>query len=115
VFFAVGFETAAPANTMAAYHAKREGMRNFSIPVSHVLVPPAMRSILDAPTNRIQGFLAAGHVCTVMGYAEYEPIAARYMCRSWSPASSRSISSKVFIFACASWRTAALPDLTEAG
>ncbi len=78
VFFAVGFETTAPANAMAAYQAKREGLTNFSILVSHVLVPPAMRTILDGPTNRIQGFLAAGHVCTVMGFEEYEPIAARY-------------------------------------
>jgi hydrogenase expression/formation protein HypD len=78
VFFAVGFETTAPANAMAAYRARREGLRNFSMLVSHVLVPPSMRAILDAPANRIDGFLAAGHVCTVMGYEEYEPIAARY-------------------------------------
>ena len=78
VFFAVGFETTAPANAMAAYRAKRDGIANFSMLVSNVLVPPAMRTILDGPTNRIQGFLAAGHVCTVMGYQEYEPIAARY-------------------------------------
>ena len=78
VFFAVGFETTAPANGMAAYRAKREGIGNFSLLVSHVLVPPAMRAILDAPGNRIQGFLAAGHVCTVMGTRDYAPIAARY-------------------------------------
>ena len=78
VFFAVGFETTAPANAMAAYQAKREGIRNFSMLVSHVLVPPAMRSILSAPGNRIRGFLAAGHVCTIMGCEEYEPIAAEY-------------------------------------
>jgi hydrogenase expression/formation protein HypD len=78
VFFAVGFETTAPANAMAAYQAKQTGIRNFSMLVSHVLVPPAMRAILDAPQRRIDGFLAAGHVCTVMGYAEYEPIAAHY-------------------------------------
>jgi hydrogenase expression/formation protein HypD len=78
VFFAVGFETTAPANAMAVYRARREGIRNFSMLVSHVLVPPAMCALLDAPTNRVQGFLAAGHVCTVMGYEEYEPIAARY-------------------------------------
>jgi hydrogenase expression/formation protein HypD len=78
VFFAVGFETTAPANAMAAFRAKQEGIRNFSMLVSHVLVPPAIRAILDAPSNRIQGFLAAGHVCTVMGYAEYEPIAVDY-------------------------------------
>jgi hydrogenase expression/formation protein HypD len=78
VFFAVGFETTAPANAMAALLAKREGLRNFSMLVSHVLVPPAMRAILAAPGNAIQGFLAAGHVCTVMGYEEYEPIATAW-------------------------------------
>jgi len=78
VFFAVGFETTAPANAMAAFRARQEGLRNFSMLVSQVLVPPAMRAILDSPNNRIEGFLAAGHVCTVMGYEEYEPIAARY-------------------------------------
>ncbi len=78
VFFAVGFETTAPANGMAAYRAKREEIANFSMLVSHVLVPPAMRAILAAPDNRIRGFLAAGHVCTIMGYEEYEPIAAQY-------------------------------------
>jgi hydrogenase expression/formation protein HypD len=78
VFFAVGFETTAPANAMAAYRAKREGLGNFSMLVSHVLVPPALHAIQQAPGNRIQGFLAAGHVCTVMGYEEYEPIAQRY-------------------------------------
>lgn len=78
VFFAVGFETTAPANAMAAYMAKRDGLTNFSLLVSHVLVPPAMRVLLEAPGNRVQGFLAAGHVCTIMGYEEYEPIAARY-------------------------------------
>ncbi len=78
VFFAVGFETTAPANAMAAYQAKREGLRNFSLLVSHVLVPPAIDAILGSPISRVQGFLAAGHVCTVMGYTEYEPLAARY-------------------------------------
>ena len=78
VFFAVGFETTAPANAMAAYRAREEAIGNFSMLVSHVLVPPAIGALLDAPTNRIQGFLAAGHVCTVMGYEEYEPLAARY-------------------------------------
>ena len=78
VFFAVGFETTAPANAMAVYQARREGIRNFSILVSHVLVPPAMEAILSSPQNQVQGFLAAGHVCTVMGYTEYEPIARRY-------------------------------------
>ena len=78
VFFAVGFETTAPANAMAVYQAEAEGIGNFSLLVSHVLVPPAMESILSSPVNQVQGFLAAGHVCTVMGYTEYEPIAARY-------------------------------------
>ena len=78
VFFAVGFETTAPANAMAVWQAHRRGLGNFSILSSHVLVPPAMEAILGSPDNRIQGFLAAGHVCTVMGYEQYEPIAARY-------------------------------------
>jgi hydrogenase expression/formation protein HypD len=78
VFFAVGFETTAPANAMAVHHAKRLGVTNFSMLVSHVLVPPAMEAILGAPANRVQGFLAAGHVCAVMGYWEYEPLAQKY-------------------------------------
>ncbi|MBT3268938.1 hydrogenase formation protein HypD [Candidatus Poribacteria bacterium] len=78
VFFAVGFETTAPANAMAAYQAKRDAVGNFSLLVSHVLVPPAMETILSSPTNRVQAFLAAGHVCAVMGYEEYEPLARRY-------------------------------------
>lgn len=78
VFFAVGFETTAPANAMAVYQARRENLANFSILVSHVLVPPAMEAILSSPTNRVQGFLAAGHVCTVMGFEAYEAIADKY-------------------------------------
>jgi len=78
VFFAVGFETTAPANAMAALWARRECLSNFSMLVSHVRVPPAMEAVLDAPECRIQGFLAAGHVCTVMGFEEYEPIARRF-------------------------------------
>ena len=78
VFFAVGFETTAPANALAAWRARREGIDNFSLLVSHVLVPPAMEAILGSPGNRVQAFLAAGHVCMVMGYTEYEPIAGRY-------------------------------------
>jgi hydrogenase expression/formation protein HypD len=78
VFFGVGFETTAPATAMAVYKASREGLTNFSLLVSHVLVPPAMEAILGSPQNCVQGFLAAGHVCTVMGYAEYEPIAKKY-------------------------------------
>lgn len=78
VFFAVGFETTAPANAMAVYQAKRAGIENFFVLVSHVLVPPAIEALLSSPDNRVQGFLAAGHVCTVMGYEEYLPIAAKY-------------------------------------
>lgn len=78
VFFAVGFETTAPANAMAVFQAAQQNITNFSLLVSHVLVPPAMEAILSSPSNRVQGFLAAGHVCTVMGYTEYEPIAAKY-------------------------------------
>lgn len=78
VFFAVGFETTAPANAMAVYQAAQQNITNFSLLVSHVLVPPAMEAILASPSNRVQGFLAAGHVCTVMGFTEYEPIAAKY-------------------------------------
>jgi hydrogenase expression/formation protein HypD len=78
VFLAVGFETTAPASAMAVYRARREGLRNFSLLVSHFLVPPAMEAILASPLNRVQGFLAAGHVCTVTGVAEYEPIARRH-------------------------------------
>jgi len=78
VFFAVGFETTAPANAMAVYHAQREGVANLSVLVSHVLVPPAMEAVLSAKDNRVQGFLAAGHVCTIMGYSEYEPLAEKY-------------------------------------
>lgn len=78
VFFAVGFETTAPANAAAVWEADRLGLENFSVLVAHVLVPPAMEAILRSPERRVQAFLAAGHVCTVMGYHEYEPIAARY-------------------------------------
>ncbi len=75
VFFAVGFETTAPANAMAVWQAKREGLANFSMLVSHVLVPPAVRLLLGFPDNRVQGFIAPGHVCAVMGYTEYEELA----------------------------------------
>jgi hydrogenase expression/formation protein HypD len=78
VFFAVGFETTAPATAMAVSQARALGLENFSLLVSHVLVPPAMEAILSSPDCRVQGFLAAGHVCTVMGYAEYEPLARRF-------------------------------------
>jgi hydrogenase expression/formation protein HypD len=78
VFFAVGFETTAPANAMAVFQAHRQNIRNFSLLVSHVLVPPAIEAILSFPGTRVQAFLAAGHVCAVMGYTEYEPIALKY-------------------------------------
>lgn len=78
VLFAVGFETTAPANAMAAIEARREGLKNFCMLVSQVLVPPAITAILAAPDNHVEGFLAAGHVCTVMGYQAYRPIAAQW-------------------------------------
>ena len=78
VFFGVGFETTAPANAMAVVQASRLGLANFSVLVSHVLVPPAMCAVLSSPSNRVQGFLAAGHVCTIMGTQEYERIAEKY-------------------------------------
>jgi hydrogenase expression/formation protein HypD len=78
VFFAIGFETTAPANAMAVIQAQKMGLKNFSILPANVLVPPAMHAILSSPHNRIQGFLAAGHVCAVMGYWQYPPIAEQY-------------------------------------
>jgi hydrogenase expression/formation protein HypD len=78
VFFAVGFETTAPASAMAVLSAARKQLRNFSLLVAHVLVPPAMETLLSSPNCRVQGFLAAGHVCAVMGYYEYAPIAVKY-------------------------------------
>ncbi len=78
VFFGIGFETTAPANAMAVLQAHRLGLRNFSMLVSHVLVPPAISAIMESPTNRVQGFLAAGHVCSVMGTWQYQPLVERY-------------------------------------
>ena len=78
VFFAVGFETTAPANVMSVMQARQLGLPNYSILVSHVRVPPAMHAILGSPENRVQGFLLAGHVCAVMGYWEYVPLADKY-------------------------------------
>src|SRR5215469_12375754 len=78
VFFGIGFETTAPANAMAVWQAKRRGLTNFSMLVSHVLVPPAMRLILRSPSNRVQGFIAPGHVCTVMGFREYEQLVCEF-------------------------------------
>src|SRR5258708_6713143 len=71
VFFGIGFETTAPANAMAVYRARQQEIANFSMLVSHVLVPPAMAAIMESPTNRVQAFLAAGPVCSVMAYAQY--------------------------------------------
>lgn len=78
IFFAVGFETTAPANALSVYQAQKSGITNYSILVSHVLVPPAMEAILNDKENRIQGFLAAGHVLTIMGFDEYYPIIEKY-------------------------------------
>jgi hydrogenase expression/formation protein HypD len=78
VFFAIGFETTAPANAMAVFQAKAQGLKNFSLLVSHVMVPPSITGILQSPQNRVQAFLGPGHVCAIMGWTEYEPIAARY-------------------------------------
>jgi len=78
VFFGIGFETTAPANAMAVWMAHREGLQNFSMLVSHVLVPPAIRLLLNSPHNRVQGFIAPGHVCTVMGYREYEALSREF-------------------------------------
>jgi hydrogenase expression/formation protein HypD len=78
VFFAIGFETTAPPNAMAVWLARKQKLENFSVLVSHVLVPPMISAILQAPGNRVQAFLGPGHVCTVMGTSEYEPLARRY-------------------------------------
>lgn len=78
VFFGIGFETTAPANGMAVFVAKQQGLKNFSMLVSHVLVPPAIQAIMTSPSNRVQAFLAAGHVCSVMGYWQYPPLAERF-------------------------------------
>ncbi len=78
VFFGVGFETTVPATAMAVVQAAQKGLKNFSLLISHVLVPPAIEALMSSPDCRVQGFLAAGHVCTVMGYEEYLPLAAKY-------------------------------------
>lgn len=78
VFFGIGFETTAPANAQAVFLAKKQGIANFSMLVSHVLVPPAIEALMSSPSNRVQAFLAAGHVCSVMGYWQYEPLAEKY-------------------------------------
>ena len=104
VFFAIGFETTAPANAMAALEAERLGLTNFSMLVSHVLVPPAIEAILSSPSCRVQAFLAAGHVCTVMGTEQYVPLAREPASRSSSPASSRWTCSRGCGAPCASSR-----------
>jgi len=78
VFFGVGFETTAPATAMAVFQAAQKGLKNFSMLISHVLVPPAIEALMSSPNCRVQAFLAAGHVCTVMGYEEYPPLAWKY-------------------------------------
>ena len=78
VFFAIGFETTAPANAMAVLQAQAQGLTNFAVLVSHVTVPAAIRTLMDSPDLQVDGFLAAGHVCTVMGFWEYEPLAEKY-------------------------------------
>ena len=78
VFFGVGFETTAPANAMSVFQARERGVANFSMLVSHVLVPPAIEALMSSPTSRVNGFLAAGHVCSVMGTWQYEPLAAQH-------------------------------------
>ncbi|MFF3729211.1 hydrogenase formation protein HypD [Streptomyces sp. NPDC002476] len=78
VFFGIGFETTAPANAMAVHQARRLGVRNFSLLVSHVLVPPAMAAVMESPGCRVQAFLAAGHVCSVMGTSQYPSLAEKY-------------------------------------
>jgi hydrogenase expression/formation protein HypD len=78
VFFGIGFETTAPANAMSVWQARQLGVKNYSMLVSHVRVPPAMRAILSSPYNQVQAFLAAGHVCAIMGYWEYPPLAEEF-------------------------------------
>ncbi len=78
VFFGVGFETTAPANAMTIFQAKKQNVTNFSMLVSHVLVPPAIAAIMESPTNRVNAFLAAGHVCSIMGFSEYPPLTEKY-------------------------------------
>ena len=105
VFFAIGFETTAPAHAMAVLQAERLGLKNFSLLVSHVLVPPAIRTLLNSPKNRVQGFIAPGHVCAVVGFRDYEDAGSRsFVCRSlwgdlsllicWKPSSFWSSNSK---------------------
>ncbi len=78
VFFAIGFETTAPANAMSVWQAREQGIANFSVLVSHVLVPPAITGVLSSPNNRVQGFLGPGHVCAISGWADYEPLVEHF-------------------------------------
>src|SRR5208337_3559602 len=78
VFLGIGFETTAPANAMAVWQAARDGLGNFSMLTSHFLVPPAIRMLLESPQNRVQGFIAPGHVCAVMGYRQYDELSRKY-------------------------------------
>ena len=96
VFFAIGFETTAPANVMSVMQAKTLGLKNYSVLVSHVRVPPAMHVILGSPHNRVQGFLLAGHVCAVMGIGNIRRLRKNIVCRWRSPDLSRSTSCKEF-------------------
>ena len=106
VFFGIGFETTAPPNAMTVYQAKKLGIENFSLLVSHVRVPPAIEAIMTSPVCRVQAFLAAGHVCTVMGTGSIPSWRSGSRCRSWSPASSRWTSSRASGARCTSWRRA---------
>jgi hydrogenase expression/formation protein HypD len=103
VFFAVGFETTAPANAMAVWQAQQMGLPNFSVLSAHVLVPPAIEAILSAPGNEVQGFLAPGHVCTVMGYWEYEHQYARSVRREGNT-QAQQIIRQVFEVTDRAWR-----------
>ena len=141
VFFAIGFETTAPANAMLVFRARQDGVKNLSILVSHSLVPPSMSYILQSPQNRVQGFLGPGHVCTIMGYREYEPISERYrvpiVITGFEPidllegtlmvvrqleraapspkTSTRACSAATAISRPASWSTASLKSATASG
>jgi len=107
VFFAIGFETTVPSIAASILHAKRNAIANFSILPANVLVPPAIHAILSSPENRVNGFLAAGHVCAVMGYWEYEPIAAQYHTPIVVTGLSRSTWPAGFIRPSANWKRAA--------
>ena len=113
VFFAVGFETTSPANAMAVWQAKQRKIDNFAVLVSHVLVPPAITAILSSPNNRVQAFLAAGHVCAVMGYEEYIPLAERFQIPIVVTGFEPWISSKGFTVAWPCWRRGSAASTTS--